>query len=236
VDAQDYFLERLSGVTDPEQKRKIIGEGYIRLFEAEAEKHGPFEGLVQGTVYTDILESGTEQGGLVKSHHNVGGLPKDVGFTKLVEPLRELYKEEVRQVGLALGLPESMVYRQTFPGPGLAVRILGEVTAEKLDILRRADFIVRDEITQAGLERSMFMCFAILTGLRSTGVKAGERAYGHVIAIRAVETTDVITASWVKLPYDVLERISDRIVAEVGEVNRVVYDITKKPPGTIEWE
>jgi GMP synthase (glutamine-hydrolysing) len=236
VDAQGYFLERLKGVTDPEQKRKIIGEGYIRLFEEEAKKHGKFDYLVQGTVYTDVLESGSPGSELVKSHHNVAGLPEQISFSGLLEPIRELFKEEVRQTGLALGLPENCVYRQTFPGPGLAVRIIGEVTAEKLDVLRKADKIVREEITGAGLDRSMFMYFAILAGVRSTGVKAGARSYGHVIAIRAVESKDVITAGWARLPYAVLEQISDRIVEEIPEVNRVVYDVTRKPPGTIEWE
>jgi GMP synthase (glutamine-hydrolysing) len=236
VDAQEYFLARLKGVTDPEQKRKIIGEGYIRLFEEEAGKLGKFDYLVQGTVYTDVLESGSPESQLVKSHHNVAGLPEQISFSGLIEPLRELYKKEVRETGLALGLPESAVYRQTFPGPGLAVRIIGEVTAEKLDVLRRADAVVRAEITGAGLERDMFMYFAILTGVRSTGVKAGARSYGHVIAVRAVESADVIAADWVKLPYEVLGKISDRIVEEIPEVNRVVYDVTRKPPGTIEWE
>lgn len=236
VDAQTYFLDKLAHVTDPEEKRKIIGEGYIRLFEAEAVKSGPFDFLVQGTIFPDIVESGTADSALIKSHHNVGGLPEELNFSGLIEPLRELYKDEVRQVGLALGMPESMVYRQPFPGPGLAVRCIGEVTAEKLDVLRRADYIVRNEIANAGLNRDIWQYFAILTGVRSVGVKGDTRTYGHVIAVRAVDSTDAMTAEWHKIPFEVLEKISSRIVAEVDEVNRVVYDITAKPPGTIEWE
>lgn len=236
VDAQNYFLDKLKNVTDPEQKRKIIGEGYIRLFEAEALKLGKVDGLVQGTIYPDIVESGTEQNALVKSHHNVGGMPDHLAFTELVEPLRELYKDEVREVGLALGLSDDMVYRQPFPGPGLAVRCIGEVTAEKLDILRRADFIVRDEIIKAGLGRDIWQYFAVLTGVRAVGVKKEQRSYGQVIAVRAVHSKDAMTAEWAKIPYDVLGSISERIVKELDEVSRVVYDVTAKPPGTIEWE
>jgi len=236
INGQNYFLDQLRGVTDPEVKRKIIGEGYIRLFEEQAIKRGPFEFLVQGTIYPDVAESGDDKSALIKSHHNVGGLPDRLPFSELIEPLRELYKNEVREVGTALGLPEDAVYRQPFPGPGLAVRCVGEVTAEKLEILRRADFIVRDEIKNAGLSRDIWQYFAILTGVRSTGVKNDVRKYGHVIAVRAVNSTYTVTAEWVRIPFDVLEKISERITSEIQEVNRVVYDITSKPPGTIEWE
>jgi GMP synthase (glutamine-hydrolysing) len=230
ANAAEYFLDKLKGVTDPEEKRKIIGEAFVRVFEAEAKKLGRIECLVQGTLLTDIEESAAET--LVKSHHNVGGLPKTMDFTELVEPLRTLYKDEVREVGLALGMPKPMVYRQPFPGPGLAVRCLGEITAEKLNILRQADSIVTDTLSNLGI----WQYFAVLTGLRSVGVKNGKRIYGHVIAVRAVNSTDAKTAEWSNVPYDILARLSKRLTEEIPEVCRVVYDITDKPCGTIEWE
>ena len=236
VDAQDRFLGKLKGVTDPERKRKIIGEEFIRVFEEEAKKIGHLEFLAQGTIYPDIAESGTDSKGLVKSHHNVGGMPERMEFEGLVEPLKTLYKDEVRKVGLELGLPEELVWRQPFPGPGLAVRVIGEVTREKLDILREADYIFRDDIAKAGLDRSINQYFAILTGMRSTGVRNNERTYEYTVALRAVVTKDFVTADWARIPLDVLARVSDRIVSEVKQVNRVLYDITSKPPATIEWE
>lgn len=236
VDAEQRFLDRLKGVTDPEQKRKIIGEEFIRVFEEEAKKIGRVEFLAQGTIYPDIAESGTGNKGVIKSHHNVGGLPDVVDFEGLVEPLKTLYKDEVRQVGLELGLPEELVWRQPFPGPGLAVRCIGEVTKEKLDILREADYIFRDEIDRAGLGRNINQYFAILTGMKSVGVKDGQRTYDYTVALRAVITKNFVTADWARIPYDVLAKASERIVKEVEHVNRVVYDITPKPPATIEWE
>ncbi|NLU32322.1 MAG: glutamine-hydrolyzing GMP synthase [Clostridiaceae bacterium] len=236
VDAQDRFLGRLKSVTDPEKKRKIIGEEFIRVFEEEAKKIGKIEFLAQGTIYPDIAESGTGNKGLVKSHHNVGGMPERMEFEGLIEPLKTLYKDEVRKVGLELGLPGELVWRQPFPGPGLAVRVIGEVTKEKLDILREADYIFRDEIARAGLDKSINQYFAILTGMRSTGVKNNERTYEYTVALRAVVTKDFVTAEWARIPLDVLARVSERIVKEVGHVSRVVYDITSKPPATIEWE
>jgi GMP synthase (glutamine-hydrolysing) len=235
VDARERFLSRLAGVTDPERKRKIIGEEFIRVFEAESERLGPFDFLVQGTLYTDIIESGTATAATIKSHHNVGGLPEDVKFT-IIEPLKELFKDEVRALGEVLGLPPALVWRQPFPGPGLAIRILGEVTEEKLHIVRETDAILREEIAKAGLEREVWQYFTVLTGVRSVGVMGDERTYAHTVAVRAVASQDGMTADWARLPYDVLERISLRIVNEVPEVNRVVYDITSKPPATIEWE
>lgn len=236
VDAQDRFLGRLKSVTDPEKKRKIIGEEFIRVFEEESKKIGKIEFLAQGTIYPDIAESGTGNKGLVKSHHNVGGMPERMEFEGLIEPLKTLYKDEVRKVGLELGLPGELVWRQPFPGPGLAVRVIGEVTKEKLDILREADYIFRDEIARAGLDKSINQYFAILTGMRSTGVKNNERTYEYTVALRAVVTKDFVTAEWARIPLDVLARVSERIVKEVGHVSRVVYDITSKPPATIEWE
>lgn len=236
VDAEQRFLDRLKGVTNPEQKRKIIGEEFIRVFEEEAQKIGRVEFLAQGTIYPDIAESGTGNKGVIKSHHNVGGLPDVVDFEGLVEPLKTLYKDEVRQVGLELGLPEELVWRQPFPGPGLAVRCIGEVTKEKLDILREADYIFRDEIDKAGLGRNINQYFAILTGMKSVGVKDGQRTYDYTVALRAVITKNFVTADWARIPYDVLAKASERIVKEVEHVNRVVYDITPKPPATIEWE
>ncbi len=238
VDARERFLARLAGVTEPEQKRRIIGDEFIRVFEEEAAKLGRIDFLTQGTLYPDVIESTapeTKAAQKIKTHHNVGGLPADLRF-QLIEPLRYLFKDEVRRVGLELGLPEAMVLRQPFPGPGLAIRILGEVTAERLDTLRDADWIVIDEIKAAGLYRSLWQSFAILTPVRSVGVMGDGRTYANVVAIRAVASEDGMTADWAKLPYDVLGRISSRIVNEVRGVNRVVYDISSKPPATIEWE
>ncbi len=238
VDARQRFLARLAGIEDPEQKRKIIGDEFIRVFEEEAGKLGRIDFLTQGTLYPDVIESATSEtkaAQKIKTHHNVGGLPADLRF-KLIEPLRYLFKDEVRKVGLELGLPEAMVQRQPFPGPGLAIRIIGEVTAERLDTLREADWIVIDEIKAANLYRSLWQSFAILTPVRSVGVMGDGRTYANVVAIRAVTSEDGMTADWAKLPYDVLGRISSRIVNEVPGVNRVVYDISSKPPATIEWE
>jgi GMP synthase (glutamine-hydrolysing) len=242
VDARERFLARLAGVEDPEQKRKIIGDEFIRVFEEQAKaiesEHGRIDFLTQGTLYPDVIESATSEtkaAQKIKTHHNVGGLPADLRF-QLIEPLRYLFKDEVRQVGLELGLPEAMVHRQPFPGPGLAIRIIGEVTAERLETLRDADWIVIDEIKGAGLYRHVWQSFAILTPVRSVGVMGDGRTYANVVAIRAVTSEDGMTADWAKLPYDVLAKISSRIVNEVPGVNRVVYDISSKPPATIEWE
>ncbi len=238
VDARERFLARLAGVIDPEEKRRIIGDAFIRVFEEEATKLGSIDFLTQGTLYPDVIESTapeTKAAQKIKTHHNVGGLPADLRF-QLIEPLRYLFKDEVRKVGLELGLPEGMVQRQPFPGPGLAIRIIGEVTAERLDTLREADWIVIDEIKAAGLYRSVWQSFAILTPVRSVGVMGDGRTYANVVAIRAVTSEDGMTADWAKLPYDVLGKISSRIVNEVPGVNRVVYDISSKPPATIEWE
>ncbi|MBA2569635.1 MAG: glutamine-hydrolyzing GMP synthase [Chloroflexi bacterium] len=238
VDARERFLRRLSGVEDPEEKRRIIGDEFIRVFEEEAGRLGRIDFLTQGTLYPDVIESATPEtkaAQKIKTHHNVGGLPADMRF-ELIEPLRYLFKDEVRQVGVELGLPEQMVLRQPFPGPGLAIRIIGEVTAERLETLRDADWIVIDEIKAAGLYRSLWQSFAILTPVRSVGVMGDGRTYANVVAIRAVTSEDGMTADWAKLPYDVLGRISSRIVNEVAGVNRVVYDISSKPPATIEWE
>mgnify|MGYP003300117962 FL=1 len=236
VNAEDRFLAKLSGVTDPEQKRKIIGEEFIRVFEEESKKIGTVDFLVQGTIYPDVIESGLGKSSVIKSHHNVGGLPDYVDFKEIVEPLRNLFKDEVRKVGLELGIPENLVFRQPFPGPGLAIRVIGDITKDKLDILREADFIFRDEIAKAGLHKSINQYFAVLTNLRSVGVMGDERTYDYTVALRAVETTDFMTGLWSKIPYDILEKVSSRIVNEVKYVNRVVYDITSKPPATIEWE
>jgi GMP synthase (glutamine-hydrolysing) len=238
VDARDRFLRRLAGVEEPEEKRRIIGDEFIRVFEEEAAKLGQIDFLVQGTLYPDVIESTsaeTKAAAKIKTHHNVGGLPADLRF-QLIEPLRYLFKDEVRVVGAELGLPESMVQRQPFPGPGLAIRIIGEVTAERLETLREADWIVIDEIKAAGLYRSLWQSFAILTPVRSVGVMGDGRTYANVVAIRAVTSDDGMTADWARLPYEVLAKISARIVNEVRGVNRVVYDISSKPPATIEWE
>ena len=236
VDASDRFLSRLAGVTEPEQKRKIIGEEFIRVFEAEAKKIGKVDYLVQGTIYPDCIESGVGDAALIKSHHNVGGLPDHVDFEEIVEPLRDLFKDEVRKVGLELGIPETLVYRQPFPGPGLGVRVIGELTREKLDILREADAIFREEVANAGLDRSIGQYFAVLTNCRSVGVMGDGRTYDYTVALRAVDTSDFMTADWSRLPYELLDTASRRIVNEVNGVNRVAYDITSKPPATIEWE
>jgi GMP synthase (glutamine-hydrolysing) len=238
VDARERFLARLAGVEDPEEKRRIIGDEFIRVFEEEATKLGQIDFLTQGTLYPDVIESKTSESKAaqkIKTHHNVGGLPADLRF-QLIEPLRYLFKDEVRRVGFELGLPDAMVQRQPFPGPGLAIRILGEVTGERLDTLREADWIVIDEIKAAGLYRSLWQSFAILTPVRSVGVMGDGRTYANVVAIRAVTSDDGMTADWARLPYDVLAKISSRIVNEVPGVNRVVYDISSKPPATIEWE
>ena len=236
VNAQERFLNRLAGVTDPETKRKIIGEEFIRVFEEEAKKIGKVDFLVQGTIYPDVIESGTGDAAVIKSHHNVGGLPEDVDFKEIIEPLRDLFKDEVRRSGLELGLTEQMVWRQPFPGPGLAIRIIGDITFEKLELLREADHIFREEIAKAGLDKSINQYFAILTNMRSVGVMGDERTYDYTVALRAVATTDFMTAVWAKVPYEVLEKASNRIVNEVKQINRIVYDITSKPPATIEWE
>lgn len=236
VKAADRFLENLAGVSDPEHKRKIIGETFIRVFEEVArDELEDARFLVQGTLYPDVIESGTKDAAKIKSHHNVGGLPEDMKFT-LVEPLRHLFKDEVRRVGEELGLPEEIVWRQPFPGPGLAVRIIGEVTPDRLETLRAADAVVLSEMKKAGLLRDIWQSFAVLPAVRSVGVMGDERTYGYPIVLRAVTSEDAMTADWARLPYDLLERISTRVVNEVPGVNRVVYDITSKPPGTIEWE
>jgi GMP synthase (glutamine-hydrolysing) len=238
VDARERFLARLAGVEDPEEKRRIIGDEFIRVFEEEAADLGRIDFLTQGTLYPDVIESATAEtkaAQKIKTHHNVGGLPADLRF-QLIEPLRYLFKDEVRKVGLELGLPEAMVLRQPFPGPGLAIRIIGEVTADRLETLREADWIVIDEIKAANLYRSLWQSFAILTPVRSVGVMGDGRTYANVVAIRAVTSEDGMTADWAKLPYDILGKISSRIVNEVPGVNRVVYDISSKPPATIEWE
>lgn len=236
VNAQERFLNRLAGVVDPETKRKIIGEEFIRVFEEEAQKIGKVDFLVQGTIYPDVIESGTGDAAVIKSHHNVGGLPEHVDFKEIIEPLRDLFKDEVRKAGLELGLPEHMVWRQPFPGPGLAIRVIGDITFEKLEILRETDHIFREEVANAGLDKSINQYFAILTNMRSVGVMGDERTYDYTVALRAVTTTDFMTADWAKIPYEVLEKASNRIVNEVKKINRIVYDITSKPPATIEWE
>lgn len=235
VNAQERFLNKLKGVTDPETKRKVIGEEFIRVFEEEKQKLGQSDFLVQGTIYPDIIESGTEGTAVVKSHHNVGGLPEDVDF-ELVEPLKMLYKDDVREVGRRLGLPDELVNRQPFPGPGIGVRVLGELTVDKLNVLREADWIFREEIKKAGLDKEIWQYFAVLPNVQSVGVVNGERTYCHTIALRAITTKDAMTAKWYPIPLELLEKISTRITDEVPEVNRVVYDITNKPPATIEWE
>lgn len=235
VDAADVFLGKLVGVDDPEEKRKIIGNEFIEVFDREAGKLDGIKFLAQGTLYSDVIESGTITGQKVKSHHNVGGLPEDMEF-QLIEPVRALFKDEVRAVGTALGLPDSMVWRQPFPGPGLGIRVLGEVNEEKLHIVREADAILREEIANAGLERDIWQYFAILPNIRSVGVKNDARSYDYTVGIRAVHSVDGMTSEWAHIPYEILDKISRRIVSEVENVNRIVYDITSKPPSTIEWE
>ncbi len=235
VDAVERFLNKLEGVTDPEKKRKIIGEEFIRVFEEEAKKIGEIHYLVQGTIYTDVIESGTDSASVIKSHHNVGGLPEKMELN-LLEPLTSLFKDEVRKVAKELEMLDELAWRHPFPGPGLAIRVLGEITREKLEILREADYIVIEEVKKAGIYSDIWQLFAILPGIKSVGVKGDERSYEHAVALRAVTSHDGMTADWYRFPYEVLERISHRIVNEVQGVNRVVYDITSKPPGTIEWE
>jgi GMP synthase (glutamine-hydrolysing) len=243
VDAKREFFEKLKGITDPEQKRKTIGETFIRVFEREAQRlkqeHGKIDVLVQGTIYSDVIESGgagtASHAEVIKSHHNVGGLPKRLGF-ELVEPLRELFKDEVRQLGRALGLPEEIIDEQPFPGPGLAVRVIGEVTPERVTLLQEADAILREEVARAGLQHEIWQYFAVLLPVKSVAVRGDGRGYGYVVALRAVHSRDGMTADWFKLPYEVLERTAARITGEVRGITRVVYDITSKPPGTIEWE
>ena len=236
VNAENQFLIKLAGENEPERKRKIIGEEFIRVFEAEAKKIGKVDYLVQGTIYPDVIESGAGNAAVIKSHHNVGGLPDYVDFKEIIEPLRMLFKDEVRSLGRELGLPEYLVMRQPFPGPGLAIRCLGDITKEKLDMLRLADFIFRDEIAKAGLEGTMNQYFAVLTNMRSVGVQGDGRTYDYALALRSVTTSDFMTADWTRIPYEVLDRVSVRVVNEVPHINRVLYDITSKPPATIEFE
>ena len=236
VNAKERFLKKLAGVTEPERKRKIIGEEFIRVFEEEARKLGKQDVLVQGTIYPDVIESGAGDAAVIKSHHNVGGLPAVMDFDRVAEPLRELFKDEVRSVGLELGIPEELVMRQPFPGPGLAIRVMGEITEEKLQVLREADAIFREEVAKANLESAPSQFFAVLTGSRSVGVMGDERTYGWTVALRAVSTDDFMTADWSRLPWELLEKVSSRITNEVRSVSRVVYDITSKPPATVEWE
>lgn len=236
VNAEERFLGKLAGVTDPERKRKIIGEEFIRVFEEESKKIGAVDYLAQGTIYPDVIESGIGDAAVIKSHHNVGGLPDYVDFKEIIEPLRLLFKDEVRQLGIALGLADYLVWRQPFPGPGLGIRVIGEITKEKLDLLREADFIFRSEIASAGLDRHIHQYFAVLTDMRSVGVMGDERTYDYTLALRGVTTTDFMTADFARIPYELLEKISSRIVNEVQHINRIVYDITTKPPATIEWE
>ena len=236
VNAEDRFLKKLEGISEPEQKRKIIGEEFIRVFEEEARKLGKVDVLVQGTIYPDVIESGSGNASTIKSHHNVGGLPERMEFEKIVEPLRDLFKDEVRKVGLELGIPSELIYRQPFPGPGLAVRIIGSVTKCKLDLLREADWIFRQELEKHPVKNIASQYFAVLTDTRSVGVMGDMRTYGHTIALRCITTDDFMTVDWTKLPFDLLERVSSRITGEVPGINRVVYDITSKPPATVEWE
>ena len=235
-DSADRFLDKLAGVSDPETKRKIIGGEFIKVFEDEAKKIGKVDYLVQGTIYPDVIESGKGKSAVIKSHHNVGGLPDVVDFKEIIEPLRDLFKDEVRKVGFELGLPENIVMRQPFPGPGLAIRIIGDITREKIKVLQDADYIYREEIAKAGLNREIWQYFAVLTNCRSVGVMGDSRTYSYTLALRAVTSVDGMTADWARIPYDVLEKISTRIVNEVQDINRIVYDITSKPPATIEWE
>lgn len=236
VNAKDRFLDKLKGVSDPEKKRKIIGEEFIRVFEEEAKKIGCVDFLAQGTIYPDVIESGAGDAAVIKSHHNVGGLPDHVDFKDIIEPLRLLFKDEVRRLGTELGLAEYLVWRQPFPGPGLAIRIIGEITEDKIAVLQDADYIFRDEIANAGLDKDINQYFAVLTSMRSVGVMGDARTYDYTLALRGVTTTDFMTAEFARIPYEVLSKISTRIVNEVGHINRIVYDITSKPPATIEWE
>jgi GMP synthase (glutamine-hydrolysing) len=236
VNAEDRFLAKLAGVTEPERKRKIIGEEFIRVFEAEAKKIGAVDFLVQGTIYPDVIESGLGESAVIKSHHNVGGLPSCVDFKEIIEPLRMLFKDEVRKAGRELGIPEYLVGRQPFPGPGLGIRVIGELTKEKLDLVREADWIFRDEIAKAGLQDQMSQYFAALSNMRSVGVMGDGRSYDYAVVLRSVQTGDFMTADWSRIPYEVLDRVSVRIVNEVPGVNRVLYDITSKPPATVELE
>lgn len=235
IDARERFMNKLKGVTDPEQKRKIIGNEFIYVFSDEASKLNDMDFLAQGTLYTDIIESGTATAQTIKSHHNVGGLPEDMKF-ELIEPLKTLFKDEVRELGTQLGLPDEIVWRQPFPGPGLAIRVLGEVTEEKLEIVRESDAILREEIAKAGLDREIWQYFTVLPNIKSVGVMGDQRTYDYAVGIRAVTSVDGMTSDWARIPYDVLEKISTRIVNEVPHVNRVLLDITSKPPSTIEWE
>lgn len=235
VDAQKRFLDKLAGVDDPETKRKIIGNEFIYVFDDETKKLKDAKWLAQGTIYADVIESGTKTAQTIKSHHNVGGLPEDMNF-KLIEPLRSLFKDEVRQLGLVLGLPEHIVHRQPFPGPGIAIRIIGDITEEKIRIVQDSDFILREEIAKAGLDREIWQYFTVLTSMRSVGVMGDQRTYDYTLAIRAVTSIDGMSADWARIPYDVLQIISVRIVNEIKGINRVVYDVTSKPPATIEWE
>ena len=236
VDAKERFLSKLAGVTEPEKKRKIIGNEFIRVFEDESKKLGKIDVLAQGTIYPDVIESGKGDSAVIKSHHNVGGLPERMSFEKIVEPLRELFKDEVREVGIKLGIPEELVYRQPFPGPGLAVRVIGEITEEKLLLLRSADAILREEIGKEAFAARPDQYFAVITNTRSVGVMGDDRTYGYTVVLRAVTTDDFMTAEWTRLPYDMLEKISGRITNEIKGITRVVYDITSKPPATVEWE
>lgn len=237
VDAKARFMQALSGVSDPEQKRKIIGREFVEVFKEESRKLGKLDHFAQGTIYPDVIESGATKGShVIKSHHNVGGLPAELGFTSLIEPLRMLFKDEVRRLGIALGLPESLVWRQPFPGPGLAIRVMGDLTEEKVAIVRESDAILREEIARAGLDHSISQYFTVLTGTRSVGVMGDERTYDYAVAIRAVTTDDFMTADWARIPYDTLALISRRIVNEVRHVNRVLLDVTTKPPASVEWE
>lgn len=238
VDAKDRFLNKLAGVSDPEKKRKIIGNEFVYVFDDEATKLAGKEGisfLAQGTLYTDVIESGTETAQTIKSHHNVGGLPEDMQF-ELIEPLNTLFKDEVRELGTQLGMPDSIVWRQPFPGPGLGIRVIGEITEEKLEIVRESDAILREEIANAGLDRDIWQYFTVLPGIRSVGVMGDGRTYDYTVGIRAVTSIDGMTADFARIPWDVLQKISVRIVNEVSHVNRIVYDITSKPPATVEWE
>ncbi len=236
VNCEERFLNALSEVEEPETKRKIIGEEFIRVFEEEAKKIGKVSFLAQGTIYPDVIESGTDEAQTIKSHHNVGGLPDHVDFDEILEPLRDLFKDEVRQVGRVLGIPDNLVSRQPFPGPGLAIRIIGDITKDKLNILKEADFIFRDELKKAGIAKNLSQYFAVLTNVKSVGVMGDERTYDYLVALRSVDTSDFMTATWSRIPLELLDKISKRIVNEVDHVSRIVYDITSKPPATVEWE